>query len=71
MSMTIAEARKIAANPYRKPTPTLEQAREVLAQSPEETDDYLSQDVDEELSRREDVETPYDTPSLDLPTYGA
>lgn len=70
--MNLDEARAIGAKPYRKSTPVLEEAVDVLGKlGNDESDQYLIDDIDDELGRREDIEPPYDTPSLDLPTYGA
>jgi len=75
--MTLDEARKIAARPHKQPTATLEKVVDVLSTlGNDESDQHLTDDVQDELDRRDDVEPHDDTPSLqdrgiDLPTYGA
>jgi len=75
--MTLDRARAIGANPFRKSSAVLDAAIDMLtSQGNDESDEHLIEAILDEVSKREDVEPPYDTPSLgdrgiDLPTYGA
>jgi hypothetical protein len=68
----LEEARAIAKRLPKISTSDLDYAVEVLAESGDgDDDDALVELLTDERERREDDEPHDDTPSLDLPTYGA
>ena len=69
--MTLDEARTIAKQSPRITTKDLDLALVVLTNSDDDADEQLADVLYDERDRRDADEPPYDTPSLDLPTYGA